>query len=132
MAAATMDGMGHHHEPGFLTGSFGKAVVQGTLFAASFAIGGYFGNLLFDPFFFPIIHDPANPVGQALIGFMADTFGWAHELMGVTGDGGLLNTDFVQGYLEPYYPSNAADIIRSYSDEGLGNAGDAFMDDLLQ
>ena len=89
-AAATMDGMGHQHEPGFLTGSFGKALLKGSLMVAGFAVGGYFSNLLFDPFFFPIIHDPSNEVGQALIGFMADTFGWLHDLIGLTGDGGLI------------------------------------------
>jgi hypothetical protein len=68
-----------------------KLAVAGGALAASFVVGGYLGSLVFDPFFFPIIHDPTNLMGKALIEMTSQTFGFIHEWMGLTGDGGLLN-----------------------------------------
>ncbi len=136
MAAATMDGYGDSYEPGFLSKtfgdmSFGGILAKGALAVGAFALFGYVDNMIFDPFFFPIIHDPANETGQALIAFMADKFSWAHEITGLTGDGGLANTDFIQSFLEPYYASDANAIIDSFSDVGSSGGGDALMEDLL-
>jgi len=136
MAAAKMDGLGNSYDSGFLSKTFGDVSASGLLFKGALAVGafalfGYVDNMIFDPFFFPIIHDPANETGQALIAFMADKFSWAHEITGLTGDGGLANTDFVQRFLDPYYASDANAIIDSYSGVGSSGGGDAMMEGLL-
>jgi hypothetical protein len=81
--------------------TFNKVAKVATI-AAGFVIGGYLGSMIFDPFFFPIIHDPSNVMGQALKSFMTDNFGFIHEWMGLSGSGGLLNTDLAQSVLAPY------------------------------
>lgn len=97
---------------------FGKASVKIALYATSFLVGGYFGSLLFDPFFFPVIHDPSNTTAQAIVGFLQDKFGALHEWIGLTGDGGLLNMPFFETALEPYYPASGAEVMDAFP-EGL-------------
>lgn len=97
---------------------FGKASVKIALYATSFLVGGYFGSLLFDPFFFPIIHDPSNITAQAIVGFLQDKFGALHEWIGLTGDGGLLHTPFFENALEPYYPASEVEVMGAFP-EGL-------------
>jgi hypothetical protein len=90
----------------------GKLVKAFTI-AAGFVVGGYLGSLLFDPFFFPIIHDPANTMGAALKLWSTDNFGAAHEWMGLKGGGGLLNTEWLQSLmgLKPYIAAATPPVI---------------------
>jgi len=69
---------------GWLTGIFKIAVV-----ALAVNIGW---QMFLDPLFFPIFHpkDGANEMGQAMIMFMGDWFGWIPYHLGLTGEGGLL------------------------------------------
>lgn len=92
---------------GSLSKTFNHAVKAAGI-VAGFVVGGYIGSMLFDPFFFPIIHDPTNMMGQAIKAFMTDHFGFVHEWMGMTGDGGLLHMDPFKTLLEPYFPQAAA------------------------
>ncbi len=73
---------------------------------ASFAVFGYVDNFIFDPFFFDSIHDTSNATSQAFKALLTDNFGWLHDLSGLTGDWGLLQMDWAQAILEPYYFDN--------------------------
>lgn len=86
--------------------------------AAGFVAGGYLGSLVFDPLFFPIIHDTTNATAQALIGYLSDSFGFLHEWMGLKGSGGFLNMPFFQDILQPYYPASIPQIQDAFP-EGL-------------
>ncbi len=70
---------------------------------AGFFVFGYVDNFFFDPLFFDVIHDPTNATSQAFKAFLNDWFGWTHELFGLKGDSGLLQMDWAQDILEPYY-----------------------------
>lgn len=75
---------------------------KAALVVGGFVVGGYIGSLLFDPFFFPVIHDPTNLMGQAIKSFMIENFGFLHEWMGLTGSGGLLNMEPLKSVMAPY------------------------------
>lgn len=85
-------------EEGWLSKAFwgaAKLVTIGLVSAVAWQI-------FLDPIFFPIFHDPTNTTAQAFVSMINTTFDWIPDLIGLTGDGGLLNTEFAQGMLEPY------------------------------
>ena len=89
--------------PGMLKRAFWGAVKLATVgLAAAVA-----WQVFLDPIFFPIFHDTTNTTAQATISLINDYFSWIPDLIGLTGDGGLLNTEFGQAALEPYYELNA-------------------------
>jgi hypothetical protein len=86
-------------EKGWLSKAFWGAVkICTVVLAANVA-----WQLLLDPLFFTPIHDPMNETAQAFVGWVQDKFGWIPDMTGMTGNGGLLHTDFAQGVLAPYY-----------------------------
>jgi|GEM_PF-2058012 len=120
-AAGTMDGFGGRSSMFDMSKEFNEAakfVGKAAFMVGGFIIGGYFGSLIFDPFFFPIIHDPTNSVAQALVGFLQDNFSFVHEWIGLTGDGGLLQTPFFEEALAPYMPVSGGEVMQAIP-EGL-------------
>lgn len=84
-----------------LSGAFKKAAFIGTIGLATGFIGGIFWQLWIDPIFFPILHDTSNITAQAWVLMINETFSFVPDLLGLTGDGGFLNTDFMQARLAP-------------------------------
>lgn len=85
-------------EKGLLTRVFTKAVEIATIGL----VAAVAWQVFLDPIFFPIFHDPTNLVAQSWVAFIRDSFGWIADLVGFTGDGGLMQTDFMEGVLAPY------------------------------
>lgn len=124
------------------TKTVGKKILKGLTktftVAAGFIVGGYVGSLIFDPYFFSAIHDPNNFMAHALVDFMKDNFGFIHEFVGLTGDGGILRSDFVQNTIglgeymqdEAYTPDKLAEVASKNSDviDNIANqsGGDIF------
>lgn len=66
-------------------------------------------QILLDPIFFPIIHNlPAYPDAAAWVDFVNDHTTFITDIIGFTGDGGLMQMDFMQAVLEPYYAQPGA------------------------
>jgi len=86
--------------------------------AAGFIVGGYIGSLIFDPLLFPVIHDITNVHAQALVAFMNDTFGWLHDIIGLKGEGGIMQLPVVHDVLQPYYdlvkPASSSEIAQAF------------------
>ncbi|MGB4107794.1 MAG: hypothetical protein WBK55_08370 [Alphaproteobacteria bacterium] len=47
-------------------------------------------QMFLDPLFFPILHDPSNPVGQAWMHAINNYFGWIPQHAGLAKEPGLL------------------------------------------
>lgn len=116
---------GETKEQGWLTKAFmavGKVITIGLISAIAWQI-------FLDPIFFPIFHDPTNTTAQAFVSMINSTFSWIPELIGLTGDGGLLNMDFMQSILEPfmdYTPQGMAETIESSSAASFESMDDFF------
>lgn len=88
---------------GFSLSKVFKKVAVGALKLATIGLAAAVAWQLFlDPLFFLPIHDPTNTTMQAWVAMINDWFGWIPDLVGATGDGGLLHTDFMQDNLAPY------------------------------
>ncbi len=129
-------GHGHHHHK-----SAAEKIVKGglkmTFMAASFAVGGYAGSLLFDPFFFTPVHDPNNVAARMIEKFATENFGWVHDMVGLTGGNGWLQSDFVLNdlgmaqYIEDT-PNQIADNLKYTVDsESLSTVQNISDDDLF-
>lgn len=117
-------------EKGLLRKAFeyaAKGVVMGTIAAV-------FWQVILDPIFFPLIHDVFNINTQAWVAFVQSHLNWIPEMLGFSGDGGLLNTDFMQAILEPYKEQVAVPaegMINNFADQAFEMSGEAFSPDLL-
>ncbi len=90
---------GEKSESGFLR----KAFVGALKVATIGLLAAVAWQVFLDPIFFPIFHDPTNATAQALVSMIHTNFSWIPEMLGLTGGGGLLNTEFAQAALGPYY-----------------------------
>ncbi len=96
--------MADENKGGLLTKIFTGAVKLATVgFVAAVA-----WQLFLDPIFFPIFHDPTNATAQAFVSLIHESFSWIPDVIGLTGDGGLLNSQFAQNMLAPHYNALAA------------------------
>ena len=94
------------NEKGFLTKAFMGAVKLATVgFVAAIA-----WLVLMDPIFFPIFHDPTNATAQAFVSFIHEGFSWVPDVIGLTGDGGFLNTEFMRASLAPHYSATPMEV----------------------
>lgn len=59
-------------------------------------------QVFLDPIFFPIFHDTSNITAQAFVHMIHENFSWIPEIIGLTGDGGFLNTEFMKSTLAPH------------------------------
>lgn len=94
--------MADEKKGGWLARNFKKAAIGALKLATVGVAAAVSWQLFLDPLFFLPIHDPTNVTMQAWVSFMNDSFGWIPDIVGATGDGGLLNTEFAQSVLEPY------------------------------
>ncbi len=80
---------------------------QAFLKATMFGIGALTGMVLLDPLsealMFPIFHGSENATADAFMAFVQTNLSWIPDIIGLTGDGGILHTDFAQEILAPYY-----------------------------
>ncbi len=123
---------GHHHHK---HKSAAEKIVKGGLkmafMAASFAIGGYAGSLLFDPFFFTPVHDPNNVAARMIEEFATQNFGWIHDMIGLTGGNGWLQSDFVLNTLgmAEYIEATPNQVAETLT-EGVSNADVSAVQDM--
>lgn len=103
------------YKPGKLTKLFVKA--------AWFGVGIATGLMIMDPIseliHFPFLHGVAgNGNAQAAMAMIQDYMGWFPEMMGWSGDGGLMNMEWMQALLEPYMAPDMTALSEVYP-EGL-------------
>ncbi len=121
-------------QQGSLTNTFANAagnLAMGALKLATIGLASAVAWQIFlDPIFFPIFHDTTNATAQAFVQMINEIFSWIPEMIGLTGESGFLNTDFMQNMLDPYYDQVAvpeAEIVQHVTEQ----TGAAFsMDDL--
>lgn len=80
-------------------------------------------QIFLDPIFFPIFHDTTNATAQAFVHMIHSTFSWIPDLLGLTGNGGLLHTGPAQSLLQPFY-----DATQLASSDNLSKAFDGGYD----
>lgn len=83
-----------------------KAFISAAIGAAKLATIGLAAavawQVFLDPIFFPIFHDTSNVTAQAFVHMIHESFSWIPEIIGLTGDGGFLNTEFMKSTLAPH------------------------------
>ena len=99
-----------------LSKMFTGLVVGGLKLATIGLFAAVAWQVFLDPIFFPIFHDVTNTTAQAWVHFIHQGFSWIPELLGLTGDGGLLNTEFMQRVL-----SNSYEVVSIPTDEEIAS-----------
>lgn len=111
-------------------------------FTAELAVFGIFGNFAIDlagdmfiePLLFDPLHGNANVTMQAWKELVKEKMGWVTDWLGITGDSGLMQMDFIQNWLEPYMervdPTKNIDIPEGMLDSynSSQSAGDTFSE----
>lgn len=95
------------NDPRYDQGKKKKSFLKGALKSAfKMAVGvgagvalGYGTSLLMDPWFFSPVHDPNNEIARGIENMMSHFFGWVHDAVGLTGNGGFMRSDFVMDTL---------------------------------
>ena len=106
--------MAEETKRGWLTKTFIGAAKLATIgLAAAVA-----WQIFLDPIFFPIFHDTTNVTAMAWRGMLNDYFGWIPKVVGLSGDGGLLQSEFVQNALAPYIPASTSTAIQTAQASG--------------
>lgn len=104
MSKAQADGHGKGLFGDFsLTETFGKVILEGAKLATIGLVAAVAWQVFLDPIFFPIFHDATNLTSQAWVHTIHEMFSWIPDILGLTGDGGLLNTDIAQSFLANGY-----------------------------
>lgn len=68
-----------------------------------FFLFGYIDNAIFDPLFFDVIHAAdLSPEMTQWKSAVNGALGWMHDIVGFTGDGGFLHSEFGQSALERF------------------------------
>jgi hypothetical protein len=76
---------------GGLTSTFNKFAMGALKLATIGLCAAVFWQVLMDPIFFPLIHDPTNLNMQAWVMFVNDYLGWIPQILGFAKEPGLLS-----------------------------------------
>ncbi len=114
--------MAEESKKGFLRTAFVGAAKLATIgLAAAVA-----WQIFLDPIFLPIFHDTSNVTAMAWRSMLNDYFGWIPKVIGLTGDGGLLQSQFAQSALSPYVSATPAQTVNA-----LNSASGVDVDSVL-
>ena len=113
-----------------LTKTFKKAATWALKVATIGVAAAVCWQMFMDPLFFLPIHDPTNLTMQSWVAFMNDHFGWIPDMVGATGDGGLLNSDFAQSFLGEYRGISPQEMAANYAAPAVDPTGGMNSDTL--
>ncbi len=103
-------------------------IAKGFKWAAFGFVAAVGWQVFLDPIFFPIFHDTTNATAQAFVSFINSSFDWIPDIVGLTGDGGLLNMDWAQNILEPHYDLISGAQAEDYMGEDIFGDDSSYVD----